>query len=420
MTPAREILLHTVPVDVFDTERIRSDFPALHQAVHGQPLVYLDNAATTQKPLKVIEVLDSYYRNDNANVHRGVHALSERATAAYEAAREKVRKFLNAQSPQELVFVRGTTEAINLVAQSWGRANLRPNDEVVITETEHHSNIVPWQMLCGQTGAKLRVVPAEDNGELSVERYAQILGERTRLVAVSHCSNALGTINPVKQMISLAHETGAVVLVDGAQAVPHLAVDVCDLDCDFYAFSGHKLYGPTGIGVLYAKMALLQDMPPYQGGGEMVKHVSFDHAIYHDPPLRFEAGTPNIAGAIGLGAAIDYVDAVGIEAIGRHEQDLLARATAAMAGMPGLRIIGTAPEKTGILSFVLQNIHAHDVGTILDMQGVAVRVGHHCAIPVMQRYQVPATARASFALYNTREEVDVLVAAVYRAKEVFG
>ncbi len=420
MTPAREILLHTVPVDVFDTERIRSDFPALHQAVHGQPLVYLDNAATTQKPLKVIEVLDSYYRNDNANVHRGVHALSERATAAYEAAREKVRKFLNAQSPQELVFVRGTTEAINLVAQSWGRANLRPNDEVVITETEHHSNIVPWQMLCGQTGAKLRVVPAEDNGELSVERYAQILGERTRLVAVSHCSNALGTINPVKQMISLAHETGAVVLVDGAQAVPHLAVDVCDLDCDFYAFSGHKLYGPTGIGVLYAKMALLQDMPPYQGGGEMVKHVSFDHAIYHDPPLRFEAGTPNIAGAIGLGAAIDYVDAVGIEAIGRHEQDLLARATAAMARMPGLRIIGTAPEKTGILSFVLQNIHAHDVGTILDMQGVAVRVGHHCAIPVMQRYQVPATARASFALYNTREEVDVLVAAVYRAKEVFG
>ncbi len=420
MTPAREILLHTVPVDVFDTERIRSDFPALHQAVHGQPLVYLDNAATTQKPLKVIEVLDSYYRNDNANVHRGVHALSERATAAYEAAREKVRKFLNAQSPQELVFVRGTTEAINLVAQSWGRANLRPNDEVVITETEHHSNIVPWQMLCGQTGAKLRVVPAEDNGELSVERYAQILGERTRLVAVSHCSNALGTINPVKQMISLAHETGAVVLVDGAQAVPHLAVDVRDLDCDFYAFSGHKLYGPTGIGVLYAKMALLQDMPPYQGGGEMVKHVSFDHAIYHDPPLRFEAGTPNIAGAIGLGAAIDYVDAVGIEAIGRHEQDLLARATAAMAGMPGLRIIGTAPEKTGILSFVLQNIHAHDVGTILDMQGVAVRVGHHCAIPVMQRYQVPATARASFALYNTREEVDVLVAAVYRAKEVFG
>lgn len=420
MTPAREILLHTVPVDVFDTERIRSDFPALHQAVHGQPLVYLDNAATTQKPLKVIEVLDSYYRNDNANVHRGVHALSERATAAYEAAREKVRKFLNAQSPQELVFVRGTTEAINLVAQSWGRANLRPNDEVVITETEHHSNIVPWQMLCGQTGAKLRVVPAEDNGELSVERYAQILGERTRLVAVSHCSNALGTINPVKQMISLAHETGAVVLVDGAQAVPHLAVDVRDLDCDFYAFSGHKLYGPTGIGVLYAKMALLQDMPPYQGGGEMVKHVSFDHAIYHDPPLRFEAGTPNIAGAIGLGAAIDYVDAVGIEAIGRHEQDLLARATAAMARMPGLRIIGTAPEKTGILSFVLQNIHAHDVGTILDMQGVAVRVGHHCAIPVMQRYQVPATARASFALYNTREEVDVLVAAVYRAKEVFG
>lgn len=419
MTSSEKILRHAVPVNAFDVERLRADFPALHQTVHGQPLVYLDNAATTQNPWQVIEALGRYYCNGNANVHRGVHALSELATAAYEAVRDKVRKFLNAQSPQEIVFVRGATEAINLVAQGWGRTNLRPDDEVVITETEHHSNIVPWQMLCEQTGAKLRVVPAEDNGELSVERYAQMLGESTRLVAVSHCSNALGTINPVKQMISLAHEAGALVLVDGAQAAAHLAVDVRDLDCDFYAFSGHKLYGPTGIGVLYAKMALLREMSPYQGGGEMVKHVSFDHVVYNDPPLKFEAGTPDIAGAIGLGAAIDYVDVVGIEAIRRHEQDLLVRATAAMTGIPGLRIIGTALEKTGILSFVLQNVHAHDVGTVLDMQGVAVRVGHHCAMPVMQRYHVPATVRASFALYNTREEVDVLVAAVYRAKEVF-
>ena len=407
-------------VDALDVQRVRADFPALHQTVHGQPLVYLDNAATTQKPRQVIETLDRYYRSDNANVHRGVHALSERATAAYETAREKVREFLNAPSVQEIVFVRGTTEGINLVAQSWGRTNLCHDDEVVITETEHHSNIVPWQMLCGQTGAQLRIVPVENNGVLSAEGYAQILGRRTRLVAVSHCSNALGTINPVKRMISQAHEVGALVLVDGAQAVAHLPVDVRDLDCDFYAFSGHKLYGPTGIGVLYAKRALLQEMPPYQGGGEMVKHVSFDRTSYLDPPLRFEAGTPDIAGAIGLGAAIDYVDALGSEAIGRHEQELLMLATAAISRIPGLRIIGTAPEKTGILSFVLDGVHAHDVGTILDMQGVAVRVGHHCAMPVMQRYCVPATARASFALYNTREEVDALVAGIYRAKEVFG
>ena len=420
MTTAADKMRGAARVDMLDVQRVRADFPALHQTVHGRPLVYLDNAATTQKPRQVIEALDRYYRSDNANVHRGVHALSERATAAYEAAREKVREFLNARWAQEIVFVRGTTEGINLVAQSWGRRNLRPDDEVIITETEHHSNIVPWQMLCGQTGAQLRVVPVEDNGVLSAERYAQILGQRTRLVAVSHCSNALGTINPVKRMISQAHEVGALVLVDGAQAVAHLPVDVHDLDCDFYAFSGHKLYGPTGIGVLYAKKALLQEMPPYQGGGEMVKHVSFDRTSYLDPPLRFEAGTPDIAGAIGLGAAIDYVDALGSEAIGRHERELLLQATAAISGIPGLRIIGTAPEKTGILSFVLDGVHAHDVGTILDMQGVAVRVGHHCAMPVMQRYCVPATARASFALYNTREEVDALVAGIYRAKEVFG
>ena len=420
MTTAADKMRGAARVDMLDVQRVRVDFPALHQTVHGRSLVYLDNAATTQKPRQVIEALDRYYRSDNANVHRGVHALSERATAAYEAAREKVREFLNARWAQEIVFVRGTTEGINLVAQSWGRTNLRPDDEVIITETEHHSNIVPWQMLCGQTGAQLRVVPVEDNGVLSAERYAQILGERTRLVAVSHCSNALGTINPVKQMISQAHEVGALVLVDGAQAVAHLPVDVHDLDCDFYAFSGHKLYGPTGIGVLYAKKALLQEMPPYQGGGEMVKHVSFDRTSYLDPPLRFEAGTPDIAGAIGLGAAIDYVDALGSEAIGRHERELLLQATEAISGIPGLRIIGTAPEKTGILSFVLDGVHAHDVGTILDMQGVAVRVGHHCAMPVMQRYCVPATARASFALYNTREEVDALVAGIYRAKEVFG
>ena len=405
--------------DALDVDRVRADFPALRQMVHGRRLVYLDNAATTHKPNQVIEALDRYYRHDNANVHRGVHVLSERATAAYETAREKVRKLLNAPAAQDLVFVRGATEAINLVAQSWGRSNLRVDDEIVISEIEHHSNIIPWQILCRQTGARLRVIPVEDNGVLSFRQYAELLNERTRLVALAHCSNALGTVNPVRLMTVLAHEVGALVLVDGAQAVAHLPVDVCDLDCDFYVFSGHKIYGPTGIGVLYGKTALLQQMPPYQGGGEMVRQVSFEYSEYRDPPYRFEAGTPDIAGAIGLGAAIDYIAAVGIDAIGRYEQDLLAYATATMAGMAGLRIIGTAPEKSGIVSFVLEGVHPHDVGTILDSQGIAVRVGHHCAMPVMRRYGVPATVRASFSLYNTREEIDALVAGIHRVKEVF-
>ena len=419
MTPDGLGVLGAACGDALDVDRVRADFPALREMVHGRRLVYLDNAATTHKPNQVIEALDRYYRHDNANVHRGVHVLSERATVAYETAREKVQKFLNAPAAQDLVFVRGATEAINLVAQSWGRTNLRVDDEIVISEIEHHSNIVPWQILCRQTGARLRVIPVEDNGALSVRQYADLLNERTRLVALAHCSNALGTVNPVRMMTVLAHEAGALVLVDGAQAVAHLAVDVCDLDCDFYAFSGHKIYGPTGVGVLYGKTALLQQMPPYQGGGEMVRQVSFEYSEYRDPPYRFEAGTPDIAGAIGLGAAIDYIAAVGIDAVGRHERDLLAYATATMAGMAGLRIIGTAPEKSGIVSFVLEGVHPHDVGTILDSQGIAVRVGHHCAMPVMRRYGVPATVRASFALYNTREEIDALVAGIHRVKEVF-
>jgi cysteine desulfurase/selenocysteine lyase len=425
MSAAEETHLPVIAPDApgggvgFDVARVRADFPILHQSVRGKPLVYLDNAATTQKPRVVIEALERYYREDNANVHRGVHLLSERATAAYEAARRRVRDFIHARSEKEIVFTRGTTESINLVAQTWGRANLRPGDEVLITEMEHHSNIVPWQMVCEQTGARLVVAPIDDAGELVLEAFEARLGERTRLVAVTHCSNALGTINPIAWIVERAHAAGSLVLVDGAQAVAHLPVDVQALDVDFYAFSGHKLYGPTGIGVLYAKSTLLEAMPPYQGGGEMIKYVTFEKTVYNDPPYKFEAGTPHIAGAIGLAAAIEYLQGLTLEAIAAHERDLLAYATARAQEVPGLRLIGAAREKAAILSFELERIHPHDIGTILDYHGVAIRTGHHCAMPVMQRYCVPATARASFGLYNTRAEIDAFVAALHKVREVF-
>ncbi len=404
----------------FDVGRIREDFPALHQQVHGKPLVYLDNAATTQKPRPVLEALRRFYESECANVHRGVHTLSQRATEAYERARAIVRRFLNARSEQEIIFVRGTTEAINLVAHSFGRPRLRPGDEILISAMEHHSNIVPWQILCEATGARLRVAPINDEGELLLDEFEKLLSPRTRLVAITHLSNALGTINPVREIIRLAHARGVPVLLDGAQAVAHLKVDVQELDCDFYAFSGHKLYGPTGIGVLYGKAEWLEEMPPYQGGGDMISSVTFEKTTYNRLPYKFEAGTPHIAGAIGLGAAIEYVTTLGLERIAAHERDLLAYATEAISGIPGLRLIGTAREKASILSFTLEGIHPHDLGTILDHEGIAIRAGHHCAQPVMERFGVPATARASFALYNTREEVDALVLALQKAREVFG
>ncbi|TAM45099.1 MAG: cysteine desulfurase [Gammaproteobacteria bacterium] len=421
MNPVSEPRLHVVKpaVGALDVARVRTEFPILHQQVRGKPLVYLDNAATTQKPRAVIEALDHYYRFDNANIHRGVHTLSVRATVAYERTRETIRDFINARSTKEVVFVRGATEAINLVAQTWGRANVKAGDEILISEMEHHSNIVPWQMLCEQVGAKLKVIPINDAGELLLEQLDSLLTERTKLVGVTHCSNALGTVNPVRKIIEKAHAAGAVVLVDGAQAVAHLPVDVQALDCDFYVFSGHKLYGPTGVGALYGKEALLDAMPPWHGGGEMIKYVTFEKTIYNDLPAKFEAGTPHIAGGIGLGAAIDYVRGIGLGAIAAHEHDLLSYATQRTAEIPEMRIIGTAREKSGILSFELGRIHPHDIGTILDHQGVAIRTGHHCAMPVMQRYCVPATARVSFAMYNTREEVDAFMNAVRKVIEVF-
>jgi cysteine desulfurase/selenocysteine lyase len=415
--------MQAVPVtakrkEALDVERLRGDFPILHQLVHGKPLAYLDNAATTQKPRSVIEAISRYYATINANVHRGVHTLSERATQAHEDARARVARFVNAD-PREIVFVRGTTEAINLVAQTFGRMRLSPGDEVLVTGMEHHSNIVPWQLVCQHTGAKLRHVPITDRGEIELKTLAEMLTPRTRLVAVTQVSNALGTVNPVGEIIGLAHGRGIPVLVDGAQAIAHARVDVRALDADFYAFSGHKLYGPTGIGVLYGKAQWLEEMPPYQGGGEMISRVTFENTTYAAIPHKFEAGTPDIAGAIGLMAAIDYLEGVGMEAIAAHEHDLLTYASRAAEAVPGLRIIGTAREKSGILSFVLEGVHPHDIGTILDHEGVAVRTGHHCAMPVMDRFGVPATARASFALYNTRAEVDQLIAAIYKAKEVF-
>ena len=406
------------PSELFDVEKRRRDFPILEQRVHGKPLVYLDNAATTQKPLKVIESLSRYYRELNANIHRGVHTLSQKATEEYEAARRRVQRFIHAQDSREIIFVRGTTEAINLVAQSYGRVRFKPGDEILISEMEHHSNIVPWQLLAQQTGAVLKVIPINDAGELILEAYERLLGPRTRLVSVVHISNALGTINPIRAIIERAHALGVPVLIDGAQAVAHIPVDVQALDCDFYAFSGHKLFGPTGIGVLYGKAELLEAMPPYQGGGDMIKRVSFDKTIYNDLPYKFEAGTPHIAGPIGLGAAIDYVDEVDLEVIGQHEHVLLAYATERALEVSGLRLIGTAREKASILSFVMDGIHPHDLGTILDHEGIAIRTGHHCAMPVMEHFKVPATARASFAFYNTHAEIDRLIEALREARRI--
>lgn len=407
---------HTLP---FDPQTVRGDFPILFQRIHGKPLVYLDNAATSQKPRAVIDAVSGYYESDNANIHRGVHQLSQRATEKYEAARELVRCFLNAASPSEIIFVRGATEGINLVAQTHGRAHLRKGDEVLITAMEHHSNIVPWQILCEEKGAKLQVAPINDCGELILEEFARLLGPRTKLVAVSHVSNALGTINPLRGIIELAHNQKAVVLVDGAQAAPHLVVDLQALDCDFYVFSGHKVYAPTGIGVLYGKATLLEAMPPYQGGGDMISSVSFEKTTYNKIPHKFEAGTPNISGVIGLGAAIDYIIRLGLERVALFEQDLLTYATELLSALPRIHLIGTAKEKASILSFVLEGIHPHDIGTILDEEGIAIRTGHHCAQPVMERFGVPATARASFGLYNTREEVDALVQGIRKVQEVF-
>ncbi|MEE9575055.1 MAG: cysteine desulfurase [Gammaproteobacteria bacterium] len=402
-----------------DVERIRQDFPILHQEINGKPLVYLDNAATSQKPKQVIEAVDKYYQQDNANIHRGVHTLSERATADYEQARGKVRDFINASSEKEIIFVRGATEGINLIAQSYGRTNLKPGDEIIISTMEHHSNIVPWQLLCEQTGAVLKIIPINDDGELIMEEFEKLLGPKTKIVSVVHISNALGTINPVQHIIDRAHEHNAVAIIDGAQAAPHADVDVQALDCDFYVFSGHKLFGPTGIGVLYGKTHLLEAMPPWQGGGDMIKMVSFEETMYADLPYKFEAGTPHIAGVIGLGAAIDYVNTIGLDVIAAYEHDLLEYAMAKAIGVEGLRLIGTAKKKVSILSFIMEGVHPHDIGTILDHEGVAIRTGHHCAMPVMTHFNVPATARASFAFYNTFEEVDRLIEAMEKAREVF-
>ena len=395
-----------------NVEGLRRDFPILSQRVHGQPLVYLDNAATTQKPVSVIETERRVYEEYYANIHRGVHLLSVQSTEAYENAREKVKDFIHAGATREIVFVRGTTEAINLVAQTYGRRNVERGDEVLISTLEHHSNIVPWQMLCEEKGAKLRVAPIDARGEILLDEFERLLSERTKIVAIAHVSNALGTLNPVQSMAEMAHSRGIPILVDGAQAVPRLPVDVQRLGCDFYAFSGHKMYGPSGVGVLYGRAELLETMPPYQGGGDMISSVTFAKTTYNVLPYKFEAGTPNIAGVIGLGAATDYIRAVGTENIAAHEDDLLAYATERVSAIPGVTIIGTARQKAAVLSFTVAGVHPHDVGTVLDRGGVAVRTGHHCAQPVMEFFRVPATARASFALYNTREEVDALVAGI--------
>ncbi|HEX9572793.1 MAG TPA: cysteine desulfurase, partial [Myxococcales bacterium] len=389
------------------------------QEVHGKPLVYLDSAATSQKPRGVIDAIARYYLDDNSNVHRGVHLLSARATQAYEAAREKVQRFVNAAHAHEIVFVRGTTEAINLVAQTYGRSRVRSGDEIVVTVMEHHSNIVPWQMLCEEKGAVLRVAPMDDDGTLRVDELERLIGPRTKLVALGHVSNALGTIHPVHRIIEMAHRKKVPVLLDGAQAVPHLAIDVQALGCDFYAFSGHKLFGPTGIGVLYGRSELLEEMPPWQGGGDMISSVTFEKTTYNKLPYKFEAGTPDIAGAIGLGAAIEYVNGLGLDAIAAHEHDLLTYATEALRKVPGLRLIGTAKEKASVLSFLLGDVHPHDIGTVLDREGIAIRTGHHCAQPLMRRLGVAATARASLAFYNRREDVDALVAGLHKVREVF-
>ncbi|OIO67232.1 MAG: cysteine desulfurase CsdA [Zetaproteobacteria bacterium CG_4_9_14_3_um_filter_49_83] len=402
-----------------NVNQIRQDFPILQQQIHGKPLVYLDNAATTQKPQCVIDTVRHYYEADNANIHRGVHTLSERATAAYEDAREIIRAYFNAASTQEVIFTRGTTESINLVASAWGNANVKKGDEILITHMEHHSNIVPWQMLCQRTGASLKVVPMNDAGELRMDLFAKLLSERTKLVGVVHMSNALGTLNPIESIIQQAHAVGAKVLVDGAQAASHVAVDVQALDVDFYATSAHKMYGPTGVGVLIGKQAILAAMPPYQGGGDMILTVSFDKTRYNALPHKFEAGTPNIAGVIGFGAAIKYIQSIGLAAIASHEKGLLDYASVHAGVFDGLTPIGTAANKACVLSFVIKGVHPHDLGTILDREGVAIRAGHHCAMPVMQYYKVPATARASFAMYNTKNEIDALFSALAKARAIF-
>ena len=415
-----ESLATSVSGTPFDVAAVRADFPALQQQVHGKPLVYLDNAATTQKPKPVIDAIRRYYEEDNSNVHRGVHALSERATAAFEGARQKVRAFVNARSTSEVIFTRNATESINLVARAWGDANVRAGDEVLITGLEHHSNIVPWQLLCGRTGATLKVVPIDDRGDLVMEEFARLLTPKTRMVAVSHLSNALGTVNPVVEIAAMAKSAGATVLIDGSQAAYHMAVDVQAIGADFYVFTGHKVYGPTGIGVLWGRETVLDAMPPFLGGGDMIRTVAFEGSTWNDLPYKFEAGTPHIAGGIGLGAAVDYVRAIGFDRIGAHESRLLEKATAAIGALPGVRLVGTARRKASVLSFVVDGIHPHDIGTIVDREGVAIRTGHHCAQPVMDRFGIPATARASFAMYNTFEDIDALVSAVRRAQALLG
>jgi len=409
----------TATSGTFDVARIREDFPILKQTVNGKPLVYLDNAATSQKPQSVIDALVRYYVTENSNVHRGVHTLSQRATDDYEYARAKVRQFINAADDREIIYVRGTTEGINLVAQTYGRQNVGAGDEIIISAMEHHSNIVPWQILCQEKGAHLKIVPMNDAGELLIDKYEKLLSARTRLVSVVHQSNALGTINPIKAIIELAHNQGIPVLIDAAQSVPHMPIDVQEMDCDFFTFSGHKLYGPTGIGILYGKTEMLEKMPPYQAGGEMIRSVTFEKTLYNVLPHKFEAGTPNIAGAIGLGAAIDYVNQVGMEYIAAYEKALLNYGTDCLSRIEGLKLIGTAREKGAILSFTLGDVHPHDIGTILDAEGIAIRTGHHCAQPVMERFGIPATARASLAFYNTREEIDALIKGIDRVLEVF-
>jgi cysteine desulfurase/selenocysteine lyase len=419
MKSARKIA-DEAPSVALDVGRIREDFPILKRLVHGKPLVYLDNAASTQKPLPVIEAMGHFYAAGYSNIHRGVYLLSEEATEGYEAARKKVQEFVGAKESREIVFVRGTTEAINLVSHTWGRANVVAGDEILVSGMEHHSNIVPWQFLCQEKGAKLVVIPIDDRGDLVLDEFERLLSPKTRIVAVAHVSNALGTVNPVRWITEVAHRHGVPVLVDGAQAVAHQPVDVQDLGCDFYAFSAHKLYGPTGVGVLYGRAELLEAMPPYQGGGDMIRSVTFEKTTYNEIPHKFEAGTPDIGGTVVLGAAIDYVRGIGLEAIAAHEADLLDRATRFMESVPRVRIIGTAREKASVLSFVIEGIHPHDVGTVLDSDGIAIRAGHLCAQPVMERFGVPATARASFGLYNTREEVEIFASGIRKVIEVLG
>ncbi len=401
-------------------EAIRKDFPLLSTSVNGHPLVYLDNAATSQKPTSVINALSDYYQEYNSNIHRGVHYLSQKATDAYEDARSKIARFINAARSQEIIFVRGTTEGINLVAQTYGRKNIKAGDEVLVSALEHHSNIVPWQMICEEKGAKLVVVPMTDDGDLDISAYQQLLNHKTKIVAITHVSNALGTVNPIKEMIGMAHQKGIAVLIDGAQAVPHMMVDVQDLECDFYAFSGHKMFGPTGIGILYGRKDILNSMPPYQGGGDMIKSVSFEKTIYNDLPYKFEAGTPNISGGIALGVAVDYMNNMNRENVGDYENSLLDYATAQLSGIHGVDIVGKSKSKVSVISFVMDGVHPHDIGTILDSEGIAIRTGHHCAQPIMTRLGIAATARASFAFYNTFQEIDALVRGIHKVSEVFG